>query len=46
VFNLLMRRFVGVDEAEKWDVRAVRLRVASVIKGLVRKFKGKAEKKE
>lgn len=46
VFNLLVRRFVGVDEAEKWDVRAVRLRVAGVIRGLMRKFKGKAEKNE
>ena len=46
VFNLLVRRFVGVDEAEKWDVRAARLRVVAVVRGLVRRFKGKVEKTE
>jgi phosphatidylinositol glycan class T len=46
VFNLLVRRFVGVDEAEKWDVRAVRLKIAGLIKGLARKFKRKEEHTE
>lgn len=46
VFNLLVRRFVGADEAEKWDVRAVRLRTAAVIAGMIRKFRKKSEKKE
>ena len=46
VFNLLVRRFVGADEAEKWNVRALRLRIAGVIKGLVRRFKRKGEKIE
>jgi len=46
VFNLLVRRFVGMDEAEKWDVRAVRLKAAEKFKGVLRKFKGKVDKKE
>ena len=37
---------MGVDEAEKWDVRAVRLRIAGVVKRLARKLNGKREKKE
>lgn len=46
VFNLLVRRFVGADEAEKWDIRAARLKVGGMIKKLARRFKGKAEKQE
>ncbi|KAL3421655.1 GPI transamidase component GPI16 [Phlyctema vagabunda] len=50
VFNLLVRRFVGEDEAEKWDVRAVRLKIAAFIKERIRRFKkaktGKVEKVE
>ena len=46
VFNLLVRRFVGADEAEKWDIRALRLKASGLIKGLMRKFKRKEEKTE
>jgi phosphatidylinositol glycan class T len=46
VFNLLVRRFVGADEADTWDIRAVRLRITRVVKGLVKKFRGKGEKEE
>ncbi|PQE07795.1 gpi transamidase component gpi16 protein [Rutstroemia sp. NJR-2017a BVV2] len=31
IFNLLVRRFVAADEAEKWDVRAIRLRLKSAL---------------
>ena len=46
VLNLLVRRFVGVDEAEKWDVRAIRVKVLAILAGVVRKFRKKNEKKE
>jgi len=48
IFNLLVRRFVAADEAEQWDVRAVRLKVAGIVKGWARKLrkKEKFEKKE
>jgi len=46
VLNLLVRRFMGVDEAEKWDVRAIRLKVAAILAGVVSKFRKKSEKKE
>tara|TARA_R110002060_G_scaffold72454_1_gene81139 strand:+ start:1379 stop:1909 length:531 start_codon:yes stop_codon:yes gene_type:complete len=48
IFNLLVRRFVGIDEAEKWDVRAVRLKIAAVVRRFVSRFskKEKVEKKE
>lgn len=45
VFNLLVRRFVAVDEADQWDVRSVRLKVAALIKGKLKRFR-KAEKVE
>ncbi|OBT74721.1 hypothetical protein VF21_06658 [Pseudogymnoascus sp. 05NY08] len=48
VFNLLVRRFVGVDEAEKLDLKSVREKVLSKFKLLANKAsKGKkAEKTE
>ncbi|KAN0120405.1 GPI transamidase-like protein component Gpi16 [Hyaloscypha variabilis] len=48
VFNLLVRRFVAVDEADQWDVRSVRLKVAELVKGKLKKFQKaqKVEKKE
>jgi len=46
VLNLMVRRFVGADEAEKWDVRAARIKLATVIGTLARKFRRKTEKKE
>ena len=51
VFNLLVRRFVAVDEADQWDVRSVRLKVAGLIKAKFKRFRNagnaeKAEKKE
>lgn len=48
VFNLLVRRFVAVDEADQWDVRALRLKVAAVASRFLKRFwkRGKVEKKE
>ncbi|CZT07674.1 related to GPI-anchor transamidase complex subunit Gpi16 [Rhynchosporium agropyri] len=48
VYNLLVRRFVGLDEAEKWDIRAVRLAVLAGVNRLIARFrkKEKVEKKE
>lgn len=48
VFNLLVRRFVGVDEVEKLDLKSVRQKVLSKLKLLANKAsKGKkAEKTE
>jgi phosphatidylinositol glycan class T len=48
VFNLLVRRFVAVDEADQWDVRSVRLKVAALIKGKLKRFRKeeKVEKEE
>lgn len=39
IFNLLVRRFVAADEADSWDIRAVRQRVVERVKLLMRKFK-------
>jgi GPI-anchor transamidase subunit T len=38
IFNLLARRFVAADEADKWDVRAVRLRIISALTLLMKKL--------
>ena len=46
IFNLLARRFVGVDEAEKWDIRAVRLKVTALVRALVQRLQKKREKEE
>ncbi len=48
VFNLLVRRFVAVDEADQWDVRSVRLKVAGLIKAKLKRFRNaeKVKKKE
>jgi phosphatidylinositol glycan class T len=48
VFNLLVRRFVAVGEADQWDVRAVRLKIAALIKAKLKRFRNaeKAEKRE
>jgi phosphatidylinositol glycan class T len=46
VFNLLVRRFVGADETEKWDLRALRLRLAVAASALLRRLQKKTEKKE
>lgn len=46
VLNMLVRRFVGADEAEKWDVRAIRVNIATVLAGVFRKFRKKNEKKD
>jgi phosphatidylinositol glycan class T len=45
IFNLLVRRFVAVDEADQWDIRAVRLKVAAAVTTLLRRS-GKVEKLE
>ncbi|RDL29974.1 Uncharacterized protein BP5553_10601 [Venustampulla echinocandica] len=39
IFNLLVRRFVAMDEADQWDVRAIRLKFAATIRRLARRFK-------
>lgn len=48
IFNRLVRRFVGADEADKWDVRALRTKVIAKAKLLLQRFKKgeKTEKKE
>ncbi|KAG9246872.1 GPI transamidase-like protein component Gpi16 [Calycina marina] len=46
VLNLLVRRFVGVDEAEKWDLRAIRFKVAAMVAALVRKFRRRRDHTE
>ncbi len=38
IFNLLVRRFVAVDEADQWDVRAVRLKAAMVLRKLLQRI--------
>lgn len=48
VFNLLIRRFVALEEADQWDLRATRLKLVAAIKKLPGRFmkKAKVEKKE
>ncbi|RFU30226.1 hypothetical protein B7463_g6144, partial [Scytalidium lignicola] len=46
IFNLLIRRLVAADEADQWDVKAVRLRVAATVKRLAQRFNKKEEKFE
>lgn len=48
IFNRLVRQFVGADEADKWDVRALRTKVMAKAKLLVRKLvkEKKTEKRE
>jgi len=46
VLNLLVRRFMAADEAEMWDVRAIRLKVAAILAGVIRKFRKKNQKQE
>ncbi|KAF7955522.1 hypothetical protein EAE96_004448 [Botrytis aclada] len=43
VFNLLVRRFVAADEAEIWDIKAVRMRVLMVMQKLLARITGKAK---
>ncbi|KAJ8069552.1 hypothetical protein OCU04_003202 [Sclerotinia nivalis] len=43
VFNLLVRRFVAADEAENWDIKAVRLRIAVVVQKILARMVGKAK---
>lgn len=38
VFNLLIRRFVAVEEADRWDVRSVRLKVVEFVKARIQRF--------
>ncbi|KUJ12672.1 GPI transamidase-like protein component Gpi16 [Mollisia scopiformis] len=42
VFNLLVRRFVAVDEADQWDVRSVRLKIAAAARRLLLRFRKRA----
>jgi len=48
IFNLLVRRFVAADEADKWDVKTMRLRIKAVLGRLVSKIikRKKVEKTE
>jgi phosphatidylinositol glycan class T len=46
VFNLLVRRFVGAEEAEKWDVRALRLLLLGKLRRLTGRWRGKGKKNE
>ena len=48
VYNLLVRRFVGADEADKLDIKSVRLKATSVVKSFLKRYikTEKAEKKE
>lgn len=39
IFNLLVRRFVGADEADKWDVKAVRQKIIARLTMLVKRFR-------
>lgn len=43
IFNLLARRFVGVEEAPTWNIKAIRLKVLARLKPIIEKFK-KGEK--
>lgn len=46
IFNLLVRRFVGADEVEGYDVKKMKAMVASRLRGLKDKwFRGQSEKK-
>ncbi|POS87476.1 GPI transamidase-like protein component Gpi16 [Erysiphe pulchra] len=38
IFNMIVRRFVALDEAEKWNFRALRFRLAAAIKMSLGKF--------
>lgn len=44
IYNLLIRRFVAVDEADQWDVRSVRLRVFAVVQTFISRAIGKGAK--
>ncbi len=44
IFNLLVRRFVGADEVERWDVRKLRNRIKGRFGGLRARFTAKVEK--
>lgn len=44
IYNLLIRRFVAVAEADQWDVRAVRLRVLAVAQKFISRAFGKGGK--
>jgi phosphatidylinositol glycan class T len=46
IFNLLVRRFVGTDEAEKLDIRSLRRHVQAVVSRVSRKFTKKSAKQE
>ncbi|KAG4032533.1 hypothetical protein MFRU_006g00040 [Monilinia fructicola] len=43
IFNLLVRRFVAADEAEKLDLRAVRLRIVVAVQRLLARIPGKTK---
>lgn len=46
IFNLLVRRFVGADEVQGWDVKALKDRFRSRVLALREKFLGKSAKTE
>jgi len=46
IFNLLVRRFVGADEVEGWDLRKLKGRIRGRALAIRDKFRGKGEKVE
>ncbi|KAI9873533.1 MAG: Subunit of the glycosylphosphatidylinositol transamidase complex-like protein, partial [Pleopsidium flavum] len=46
IFNLLVRRFVGADEVEGWDLRKLKGRARGRAMAIRDRFRGKAEKVE
>ncbi|RKF83820.1 GPI transamidase component GPI16 [Golovinomyces cichoracearum] len=41
IFNLIVRRFVAFDEADVWDIRAVRYKLAAAYKKILNNYKNK-----
>ncbi|KAI9818856.1 MAG: Subunit of the glycosylphosphatidylinositol transamidase complex-like protein [Pycnora praestabilis] len=46
IFNLLVRRFVGADEVERWDLRKLKSKVRGQLEGIRAKLGGKGTKAE
>lgn len=46
IFNLLVRRFVGADEVEGWDLRALKARVMGRIAILAERISGRGREKK
>ena len=46
IFNLLVRRFVGADEVEGWNVAALKAKARGRVMALLDKVLGKGKGKE